>query len=66
MVEVDNTKTFEGFWGWYASLVYLSDENLLQIHEVAKKPLVEVFNFLTYMKDLNRMREKELEKTLKG
>lgn len=36
------------------------------MQEVAKKPVVEVFNFLTYMKDLNMLREKELKKTLKG
>jgi len=63
---METKETFEGFWGWYASLVYLSGENLLQIQEVAKKPLLEVFNFLTYMKDLNMLRDKEMKKTLKG
>jgi hypothetical protein len=63
---VENKKTFEGFWGWYGSLVYLSGENLLQMEQVAQKSLVEVFNFLTYMKDLTNLREKELQKQLKG
>jgi hypothetical protein len=63
---VENKKTFEGFWGWYGSLVYLSGENLLQMEQVAQKSLVEVFNFLTYMKDLTNLRQKELQKQLKG
>jgi hypothetical protein len=63
--EVETTKTFEGFWGWYSTLVYLCNEDLLKLQEVASKPLLEVFNFLTYMKDLSMLRERELKKQLK-
>ena len=62
---METEKTFEGFWGWYATLIYLSNENILQVQEVAQRNLLEVFNFLTYMKDLNMLRERELKKQLK-
>jgi len=61
---VESEKTFEGFWGWYSTLVYLSGEDLLKVNDVAKKNLFEVLNFLTYMKDLNMLRERELKKQM--
>lgn len=65
-IEVETKPTFESFWGWYASLVYLSGEDILKVQEIAAKNLLEVLNFLTYMKDLNMLREKELKKQLNG
>jgi hypothetical protein len=62
---LETEKTFEGFWGWYATLIYLSNENILQVQEVAQRHLLEIFNYLTYMKDLNMLRERELKKQLK-
>jgi hypothetical protein len=63
--EVENKKSFEGFWGWYSTLVYLSGENILKIQEIASKNLIEVLNFITYMKDLTMLRERELKEQLK-
>ena len=61
---METNKSFEGFWGWYNTLVYLSNEDLLKVQEVAARPLLEVLNFLTYMKDLNAYRDRELKKQL--
>jgi hypothetical protein len=66
VVEIQDKPGFESFWGWYASLVYLSGEDILKVQEIAAKNLLEVFNFLTYMKDLNMLRERELNKQIKG
>jgi len=63
-IDKDNKNSFEGFWGWYSILVYLSGEDILKIQEIASKNLIEVFNYLTYMKDLTMLRERELKKTL--
>lgn len=65
-VELADKPTFESFWGWYSSLVYLSGEDILKVQEIAAKNLLEVLNFLTYMKDLNMLRERELKKQLNG
>ena len=63
-IEVESEKSFEGFWGWYGTLVYLSGENILKINEIASKGLIEVLNYLTYMKDLTMLRERELKKQM--
>jgi hypothetical protein len=62
---VEDKPTFERFWGWYGTLVFLSGEDILKVQDVARKNLLEVLNFLTYIKDLNLMKERELQKQLK-
>jgi hypothetical protein len=45
---------------WYDLIATLAQDNFLQMNEVVKRPVVECFNFLAYMKD---KKKKELQET---
>ena len=60
--DVEPIETFASVWGWYGTIVYLAGEDIKNINEITKMPLYYVLNFLTYMKELNKERERELKK----
>ena len=62
MEDEESIETFGSHWGWYSTIVYLAGEDIKNLEEITKMPLYYVLNFLTYMKELNREREKELKK----
>tara|TARA_R110000868_G_C10676364_1_gene747105 strand:+ start:87 stop:302 length:216 start_codon:yes stop_codon:yes gene_type:complete len=57
-------ETFGSIWGWYGTIVFLAGEDIKNLEEITKMPLYYVFNFLTYMKELNRERDKEMKKMM--
>ena len=62
--ETPNQTNKDGF-GWYQAIYSLSGENILNMDQVVKKSLVEVFNFMTYTIVLNNKREQEFKKNAK-
>ena len=60
--DFEPVETFSSVWGWYGTIVYLAGEDIKNINEITKMPLYYVLNFLTYMKELNREKERELKK----
>ena len=62
--ETLNQTNKDGF-GWYQAIYSLSGENILNMDQVVKKSLVEVFNFMTYTIVLNNKREQEFKKNAK-
>ena len=60
----ERVETFGSVWGWYGTIVFLAGEDIKNLEEITKMPLYYVFNFLTYMKELNRERDKEMKKMM--
>jgi hypothetical protein len=55
-------RSFDKFWGWFATLVSLANEDITKIEEITKYPLVFVLNYLSYSKDINDIRRREAQK----
>ena len=60
--EQETIETFSSIWGWYGTIVFLAGEDIRNLEEITKMPLYYVFNYLTYIKELNREREREIKK----
>jgi hypothetical protein len=60
VVEIQQSKTVNNGHVWYDLIATLAQDNFLQMNEVVKRPVVECFNFLAYMKD---KKKKELQET---
>ena len=58
----EKIETFASVWGWYGTIVFLAGEDIKNVAEITRMPLYYVLNFLTYIKELNRERERELKK----
>jgi hypothetical protein len=54
--------SFTRFWGWFGCLITLSNEDITKIDEITQYPLIFVLNYLSYMKDLNGIKEREIQK----
>jgi hypothetical protein len=59
------SNSFSQHWGWFGTLVSLSNEDITKIEKITTYPLVFVLNYLSHIKDLNQMRERETQKQLK-
>jgi hypothetical protein len=63
---VEGKKSFSQHWGWYGTMVFLASEDITKLNEIPKMPLYYVLNYLTYIKELNKERDRELNKMLKA
>jgi len=54
--------SFNKFWGWFGTLVTLANEDITKIDEITQYPLIFVLNYLSYTKDLNDIRAREIQK----
>ena len=54
--------SFNKHWGWFSTVITLAKEDITKINEITTYPLIMVLNFLAYMKDVNNLRERELQK----
>lgn len=61
---VEPIETFGSKWGWYGTIVFLAGEDIKNLEEITKMPVYYVFNFLTYIKELNTERDKEMKKMM--
>ena len=64
MEDEEVIETFSSHWGWYGTIVFLAGEDIRNLEEITKMPLYYVFNYLTYIKELNRERDKEYKKMM--
>ena len=58
----DEAESFSNYWGWFGVLVVLSNEDITKIEKVTEYPLIYVLNYLTYMKDIQEIKQRELMK----
>lgn len=58
----DDYSSFANFWGWFDTLVQLSNEDITKIETIVNYPLIFVLNYLAYTKDLSEMRAREHKK----
>lgn len=56
--------SFAKFWGWYIAIVELAKEDITKIPQVVEIPLTAVLNHLSYLHDINQIKERELRKQL--
>jgi hypothetical protein len=61
-LDTREVRSFDKFWGWFATLVSLANEDITKIEEITKYPLVFVLNYLSYSKDINDIRRREQQK----
>jgi hypothetical protein len=61
----DSPETFAKHWGWYGTLVFLASEDITKLNEIPKMPIYYVLNYLTYIKELNKERDRQYNKMLK-
>jgi hypothetical protein len=61
-LDTREVRSFDKFWGWFATLVSLANEDITKIEEITKYPLVFVLNYLSYSKDINDIRRREAQK----
>lgn len=61
-LDTREVRSFDKFWGWFATLVSLANEDITKIEEITKYPLVFVLNYLSYQKDINDIRRREQQK----
>jgi hypothetical protein len=61
-LDTREVRSFDKFWGWFATLVSLANEDITKIEEITKYPLVFVLNYLSYSKDINDIRRRDAQK----
>ena len=61
-LDTREVRSFDNFWGWFSTLVSLANEDITKIEEITKYPLVFVLNYLSYMKDINEIRQRAAQK----
>jgi len=59
-VEQSEEESFSSYWGWFGVLATLSNEDITKIGTIIEYPLVFVLNYLTYMKDLQEVKEQRM------
>ena len=61
-LDVRENDSFNKFWGWFGTIVYLAQEDITKMDQITEYPLIFVLNYMSYMKDLNELRERERKK----
>jgi|LakMenEpi03Aug12_release.lakeMendotaPanAssembly.Ray.scaffolds.fasta_scaffold754219_2 hypothetical protein len=57
-----DSESFSKYWGWFGVLAEVSNQDVTKMGEITKYPLTFILNYLTYLKDLNEIKQKELRK----
>lgn len=55
-------ESFGKYWGWFGVLASVANQDITKMGEITKYPLTYVLNYLTYMKDLGEIKEKQLRR----
>ena len=59
---LQNKDSFSSHWGWYSAVSTLCEEKVWLFDDVSNLSLYQCLNHLSYIKDLNNEREKQMNK----
>ena len=70
VIEDKPSKTQDNARGWYNTVMYIANDDLLKANQVVERPVIEAFNYLAYKKtkaqeEMNRLRQQQLERKYK-
>jgi hypothetical protein len=58
----EDKNNFSSHWGWYSAISTLCEEQVWRFDDVSNLSLYQCLNHLSYIKDLNQERQKQLNK----
>lgn len=58
--------SFNQHWGWLGTIFQLANEDITKTEKITTYPLVYVLNYMAYMQDVSRLRDKENKKVLQS
>jgi hypothetical protein len=59
-VEENEDQSFSKYWGWFGVMISMVNDDITKIETILEYPLIFCLNYLTYMKDLQEMREQKM------
>lgn len=63
--EETNEKSFEEFWGWYAAINALSNNDVLKNKEIVDLPLISCLNQISFLMDKASEEERAYKEQMK-
>jgi hypothetical protein len=59
-VEENEDQSFAKYWGWFGVMISMVNDDITKIETILEYPLIFCLNYLTYMKDLQEIREQKM------
>ena len=61
-LDARESNNFNKHWGWLGTLIQLAKEDITKIEEITKYPLMFALNYMSYMRDVQMLRDRDYQK----